>query len=213
MKLKAELTFTQGYIAHPYWPELEKFINVQKESGTKRAKSEATRVKALNEYLKKKGLTMADLEALERRAVRPFYTAADVYDTEHPEDEIVIPSHQMTAMLANGCDVASSSIKLCKVEQLRSLITAGHVWTGKTKADGVYSRFVVVKTGSGQVLSNQRSLRENPYIGKFTGTLELTFSEDQLKPDKVRDFVSFCGSDIGVGASRKMGWGRFTARF
>ena len=31
------------YIAHPYWPEREKLINIQKESGLSRARTAQTR--------------------------------------------------------------------------------------------------------------------------------------------------------------------------
>lgn len=39
------------YIAHPYWPEREKLINIQKESGLSRARTAQTRRKALDDYL------------------------------------------------------------------------------------------------------------------------------------------------------------------
>ena len=40
-----------------------------------RARSDASRAKALEEYLKRKDMTMADFHELERLAARPFYLA------------------------------------------------------------------------------------------------------------------------------------------
>jgi hypothetical protein len=43
--------YLDTYIAHPYWPEREKLINIQKESGLSRARTAQTRRKALDDYL------------------------------------------------------------------------------------------------------------------------------------------------------------------
>lgn len=66
-----------------------------------------------------------------------------------------------------------------------------------------------VTSGSGAKLSNQRGLRVNEYLSNFRGALNLEFSEEAVKPARMRDFVAYVGREIGVGASRKMGWGRF----
>jgi hypothetical protein len=31
-------------------------------------------------------------------------------------------------------------------------------------------------------------------------------------PSRVRDFIAYAGREVGIGASRKMGWGRFTVQ-
>jgi hypothetical protein len=77
------------------------------------------------------------------------------------------------------------------------------------KADGVFERFVTVTSGTGAKLSNQRALRSNEYIANFQSDMALSFSEDIVAPERVRKFWEFVGRDIGVGASRKLGWGRF----
>ena len=82
-----ELEFPKGYIAHPYWPEREKVINIQKESGTKRARSEEKRIKNLRDYLVQRGLSMEDYEELVRKADRQFYTVADL-------NGAVLPDHR-----------------------------------------------------------------------------------------------------------------------
>lgn len=215
MNLEAKITFVKGYIAHPYWPAREKLINVQKESGVNRVRSEEKRGKVLRDYLQSKGMTMEDYEKLGEDANRPFYTGteAQVMEVGHDKQEIIIPSHQIYGALVQTAFVASSSIRICKPEQVRTVLHVSDVWTGKRKEDGVWDRFVVVKTGTGNKLSNQRALRSNPYLGPFTAPISFTFDEEVLGAAKVKEFVSYTGREIGIGASRKLGWGRFKVEF
>ena len=212
MRIAVMLKFTGCYIAHPYWPELEKLINIQKESGTKRARSESRRKDSLSQYLKAHDMTDEDYRVLEQRAARPFYTFEDVLGTpdgEHDPGEIVIPAHHLYGAFAQGVSVVSSSLRISSVDNLRTVLKVGDFATGKTKPDGVWDRYVTVKGGTGAKLSNQRALRSNPYIAAFSAEGWLEFSEDMLEEQKIRRFVEFCGRDVGVGASRKMGMGRF----
>jgi hypothetical protein len=218
MQLSINLSFPKGYVAHPYWPELEKVINIQKESGTRRARSEANRVKALSDHLHKIGMTNEQYVELMKKAERPFYTAFDVEKStfgqipvgKHDPDEIVIPPHQFYGCLAQASDLARASIRITTRDQLRSVLTIDvPVYTGKTEGDGVWERFAVVTAGTGAKLSNQRALRRNAYIGPFEGMFVVSFDDHVVNPDKVRDFITYAGREIGVGASRKMGWGRW----
>ncbi len=188
------------YCSHPYWAEREQVIQIQKESGLNRARSQANRTRALSTHLAKIGLSMEDYGALLALADRPFHLAAGV---------IIIPQHQVYGCLAQAADLASSSLRLAAPEQIRTVLKSTDWVTTKTAGDGVWSRFVVVKAGSGQTLSNQRSLRENAYLEDFDVTATLTFSADVLQPEKVQQFLAFAGRDIGIGASRKLDWGRF----
>jgi hypothetical protein len=210
MQRAYQIKFLKGYIAHPYWPQRERLINIQKESGTKRVRSEEKRVKVLRDYLATKGMSMADYEALEQEADRQFYQARDLDNADgHDASEIVIPAHQMYGMAAQACGLASSAIRVARAENLRTVLTVSDIFTGKHKADGVWERFVVVTAGTGNKLSNQRALRSNEFVGPFQTTLTVAFSDEIIAPKKVDDFISFCGREIGVGASRKLGWGRF----
>lgn len=210
MEVRIEAHFEKGYIGHPYWPAREKLINIQKESGVNRVRSEQRREKALRDYLSSKGLTMADYSALEVEADIPFYTRDGT-------PEIVIPAHHVHGMMANACDLCSSSIRIARTEQIRTVVTSTDWATGKMAADGVWERFVVVKSGSGQALSNQRALRTNPYIGvgekgegaAFNTTGELHFIGDKEQLPKLQEFLAWAGREIGLGAARKLGWGRF----
>jgi hypothetical protein len=204
---------SKGYIAHPYWPDLEKVINIQKSSGCNRARSEKNRAAALSDYLAKIGMTLEEYQAMEKRAARQFYRLADVAPDARPPsaEEIVIPEHHVYGCLTAASDQARSGVRICDPTQLRSMIVVeGPLMTGKTAEDGWWERFAVVTAGTGAKLSNQRALRRNAYIRDFRCRLRLSIADDRVDLDRVRAFVAYAGREVGIGASRKMGWGRFT---
>ncbi len=201
-----------SYIAHPYWPERERIINIIKESGMSRARSTANRHKALEEYLKANGLTVADYERLEKLAARPFYTAGE---------RIIVPELHVMSMLVHADSEIRAAGRPVPPDQIRSRLHAGDWLTDRTARDGVWERFAVVTAGTGAKLSNQRALRVNDYIGvppgeilepkagvKATGVL--TLNPEIVAPQKLSDLLTWAGENIGIGASRKMGWGRFS---
>ena len=208
------LRFTGRYIAHPYWPEMEKLINIQKESGFNRTRSAERRAKTLEAYLESKGMTTEQYKLLETQAARPFYTWRDVWvdgatRVKRDETEIVVPAHHLYGCLAQAADIAPSAVRPVRTDQIRTILTVSDFSTGKLKADGVFERFVTVKSGTGQTLSNQRSFRSNPYIEAFDASGTLRCANPETLP-KVREFVAWAGREVGVGASRKLGYGRFT---
>lgn len=194
--------FDKGYIANPYWPELEKLINIQKESGMNRARSSANRRKALEEHLQSAGMTFEQYVALEKKAKQPFYYGG-------AGEEIIIPELHVTSFLVATCDEIRSATRPCEPNQVRSRFIVTPWQTGKTKADGIWSRFVVVSAGSGQKLSNQRGLRESYYVSDFTATGQITFDQDYVDPKTLGKALEWGGAFVGIGSSRKMGWGRF----
>ena len=201
MRIALTLHFAKGYIAHPYWPARERLINLTKEAGVNRARSQAKREQALKAILDAKGMTRADYDALEADANRPFYT--------RPDGEILVPAHQLHGMMAQASEVAPSSVRIAKTDQVRTILEFQDLRTGRMKADGVWDRFVAPKSGPGQKLSNQRALRSDPYLEEFDAVGELRLVTDDLH-DKAKRFIEWAGREVGVGASRKMGWGRFT---
>ena len=130
MILTLKLHFQQGYIGHPYWPEQQKLIDIQKESGMRRSRSEQNRAKALTEYLEKNGMTLDDYNKLEKLASRPFVTAKDEEQLSmgkhpvngHDPDEIVIPPHQLDGAFANAADEARAATRIASREQIRSIL-------------------------------------------------------------------------------------------
>ena len=97
---------------------------------------------------------------------------------------------------------APAAIRPAKPEQIRTILEWGDLPTGKFKADGLWERFVR------NPLTNQRRLQSSQYIEEVraTGTLAI---HDAAQEKKIREFVAWAGREMGVGAARKMGWGRF----
>ena len=203
MTTTVEITvkFPKGYIADPYWPALNKLIDIQKKSGMNRAKSDANRRKALEEYLKREEMTLADYEKLEAESEQPFYF--DKYGN------IIIPELHVFGFLVNTCHVARAATRPCEPEQVRSRFVCSPWLTDKRKADDVWERFVTVSAGTGAKLSNQRGFRRSAYIADFTAVGAIKFDSQYVEPKTLRNALEYGGSDVGIGASRKMGWGRF----
>lgn len=203
-----------SYIGHPYWPEMEQVVNITKESGMARARSTANRRKALEEYLRSEGMTLAEYDQLVEAANRPFHTD----DT----GLIVIPKRHVDGMLVATCDTARSAMRPCPPDMVRTVLRASAWATTMKPADALtWTRYAVVTSGTGAKLSNQRGLRSNQYIGAqppgdctptgpvtATGTLDL--NEEMVRPDVLRRALEWAGEWVGIGASRKMGWGRFS---
>jgi hypothetical protein len=198
------LQFDKGFISDPYWPQREQLINLQKLSGMNRAKSEDKRLQSLRDYLQRLGMTMEAYEDLQRQAQEPWYRNGGA--------EIIIPSHQLYGCLIESARNATATLRPCEPDNLRHVLVVSDLATGKTTHDGIFQRLVMPKSGTGQPLSNQRALRENPYIAGFTATGTLAYFPDDLRNqgESLQEFLTWAGQRIGVGASRKMGYGRFT---
>jgi hypothetical protein len=200
MELKVAVHI-DSYIADPYWPEREKLITIAKQSGLSRARTEQTRRKALDTYLAASGLTRADYQELERLAARPFYLH---------DGCIIVPELHVMSMIVAACDEIGARDRPCAPGLARTLIRPSPWPTGKTGPDGTWERFAVVSSGTGAKLTNQRALRRNPYIkdAAATGTIEIDAAT--IRPDVLWKTLSYAGTHVGIGAARKMGWGRFT---
>lgn len=202
LTFNATLHFPEpGYVAEPYWPEMERVINITKESGMNRARSQANRRKALEEYLNSHGMTLADFEELERLSRRPFHT--------DDAGQIIIPADKISAFLVNVASEIRAASKPCNPDQVRSRIVCSDFATGKTEPDGVWERFAVVSGGSGNKLSNQRGLRRSHYITEFSARGTFTIDPDFVNPETLQNAVRWGGLFVGIGACRKMGRGRF----
>jgi hypothetical protein len=211
MKINVALHFLKGYIGHPYWPERGTLIDIQKEGKQNSRMNDANKAKALSEELKERGLTLADYKGIEVMANREFVRASDVVAPGVDPSEIVLPPIQLEGMMANAADICPSNIRVASNDQIRTMAGFGPFRTGKTKADGVWTRAVPPKGPDGKVLSNQRGIRNNEFLRDFTAEGELTlFVEEKDLATRMRTFLSWAGPNVGMGACRKMGWGRFT---
>lgn len=46
--------------------------------------------------------------------------------------------------------------------------------------------------------------------GEVLATATFEIDPDLVKPDTLRNMLTWAGAWVGIGASRKMGWGRFS---
>ena len=204
-----------SYIGHPYWPQMSVLVNIQKESGMNRARSTANRRKALEEWLRAEGMSLADYEALEEAAARPFYTT--------PDDPalVLVPRRHTESMLVATCDSARSAMRPCPADMVRTVLRPSAWQTDIKVSDALmWERYAVVTSGTGAKLSNQRGLRRNLYVGgkppgdlpatePVTATGWLDINPEMVRPEVLHKALSWAGEWVGIGASRKMGWGRF----
>lgn len=195
------LHFPGQFVAHPYWPEMFQMIEITKQSGMSRARASQNRRKALEEHLRAIGMTVAQFDTLSAQASLPFHTNA--------AGAIIIPADNILSFLVATCDEARSAQRPCPKEQVRSRFVSTDFVTDRTAQDGVWTRFATVASGVGQKLSNQRGLRENPYIADFRARGALSFDPQFVRPEVARAAIAWGGEMVGLGASRKMGKGRF----
>lgn len=197
--MKITLNFTKpGYIASPYHVATFKLIEIQKLSGMMRTRSEKKRRESLEAHLRMNGMTLADYDKLVGEAKEPFHKDGG--------GKIVIPSGNVMSALVNANQEAPSRLR---IGNLRAALKPSDLSTVKSKPDGVWERFVVIKSGT-MKLSNQRSLRSDSYIEDFKAVGTIEHDPEKVDPKSIVDLLEYCGREIGIGASRKMGWGRFT---
>ena len=147
-------------------------------------------------------MTRAQYDDLERLASRPFYTS--------DEGVIIVPALHVVSMIVATCDTISSRARPCAPNLVRTLIRPTGWHTAKTAPDGVWERFATVTSGTGQKLSNQRALRADPYIEDTDATGVIGIDETTIRPEVLWKALAWAGTHVGIGASRKMGKGRFT---
>lgn len=147
-------------------------------------------------------MSLGEFDELQRLAERPFYTTPDGF--------IVLPANHVASMMVNACMEARAASRPCPPDQLRARVDVSDFLTAKTESDGVWERFAVVTGGTGAKLSNQRALRRNEYIEDFDARGTFALDPDFVRPDTLQKLLEWAGENVGIGASRKMGWGRFT---
>jgi hypothetical protein len=200
VNISVTLTMT-SYIGHPYWPERDLCIDIEKKSGVNRQKSEDKRRAALEAECKSRGMTYDDYLAAKEKAAEPWY--------RNGSRKIIIPRHQMAGALVQAIGSVPAKVrgKFTK-DNFRALVQIGDFETDREESDGTFSRFVKLDA------SNQRSHQTNDYIGVYldqgtpvTAVGQITIV-DEKSIDTVHGLFEKAITDIGVGAARKMGFGR-----
>ena len=190
-----------SYIAHPFWPARNTCIEVEKKSGVNRQKSDEKRVAALKAECSRQGITYDQYLDLRKQAAEQWY--------RQPDRTIYIPRHQLAGALVQCIGSAPKALRgQFDRDNFRALIHVGDFVTDRKEPDGVFARFVKLEG------SNQRSFQENEYLGCYLnkgepfeakGTIAVA---DAKQADTVKALLTAAVEMIGVGAARKMGFGR-----
>jgi hypothetical protein len=151
-------------------------------------------------------MNLQQYEELLVLADRPFVRE----NSDNGTSPIIIPTNHVEAFFVATSDTIRAASRPCPKDQVRSRLSVTPWATGKTKADGKWERFVTTNAGTGQKLSNQRSLRVDQYIADFDAYGAITFSDGYVKPSVLKNALEWGGENVGIGSARKMGWGRFT---
>jgi len=186
------------YVAHPYWPQRERVISIQKNSGMNRQKSEDKRQAALIAQCEREGLTLTEYHELQELAARQWYRL----DNDDPASEIIIPRHQLAGCLVETIGKSTKNLRgQFTKDSFRHHVKLSDLRTGKTECDGVFDRYVKLET------SNMRSRQVNEFISDFvaSGTVSVA---DYVKVSDLKRLFAHAFAETGVGAARKMGYGR-----
>jgi len=201
----------QNYIAHPYWPSKNTVIEIEKKSGVNRQKSEEKRLAALKAECQRQGYTYEEYEQLKTEAAKQWYRNA--------AGEIIIPRHQIAAAFVQT--IANSPKALrgpFTKDNFRAAVQIGDFTTGLSHSSGVFTRFVKLEG------SNQRNLQMNQFVGRYIDCESDRVVGEPFEatgviiiPNKkhvaaVKALLVACVESVGIGASRKMGFGRGTVK-
>jgi hypothetical protein len=202
VSVQVAIRFT-NYIAHPFWPARNICIEIEKKSGVNRQKLEEKRMAALKAECDKQGYTYEQYLEFRKQAAEQWYRKAD--------GTIYIPRHQMAGALVQTIGTAPKALRgIFDRDNFRALVQIGDFTTNRTASDGVFGRFVKLEG------SNQRSWQENDYIGCYLDNGEpflargVICAADDKQLLTVKALLTAAVENVGVGAARKMGFGRGT---
>jgi len=192
----------RNYIAHPFWPETNACIEIEKKSGANRQKSDDKRRAALTAECDKQGVSYERYLEMKQMSKRQFYARDGL---------IHIPRHQIAGAFVETIGGSPKALRgQFTKENFRALVQISDFETDVPEKTGTFGRFVKLEG------SNQRSWQENDYIGQYLdtgepfearGTLDSQDGSDKTRAT-IKLLLTKAVCEIGIGAARKMGFGR-----
>jgi hypothetical protein len=168
-----------------------------------RQKSDDKRLAALQAECDRQGVTYRRYLEMKALSKRQFY--------QRDAGLIYIPRHQVAGALVQCIGGSPKALRgNFTKDNFRALVQIGDLETDRKEKSGVFGRFVKLEG------SNQRSWQENEYIGQYLdagepfsarGVLSIPNGDDKTEQTVKSLFVATV-KNIGVGAARKMGFGR-----
>lgn len=194
-----------GYICDAYTPAMGKLITITKKSGISRCRSEKTRKAALEAYLEKISMSLAEFRQLEA-------DAKDSWDGHRVDKMLCITPERWLSHLSAVAYFQPRSQRFCDPDNVRTAVQCPKSLIfapGKVKEDGVFERLVQPKDGTGKPLSNERILAKSGYVRDVSCDIEMAVDTDFVEPEAIAQAMIWGGQRVGVGAARKMGFGRY----
>jgi hypothetical protein len=204
MRAKFELRFGEdGYIACPYWQEIEWLISVGQNAGVHFKHKPAKQRELIETYCRDKGIAIAAYDDARRKV-----------ETEHwyrnRAGNILIPRHHVQASIVQALHPNQGRIRhrlgtSMSREQVRTFIRVSDLCIDppKKEKDDIYSRYVK------HPKTNMRRLQEDERIKNFTAAGTVDFKDFLLTPDDMESLLRWTGENVGVGSARLMGIGRW----
>lgn len=206
MKAKFELEFKDGYVAGPYWREIEWLISIQQKAGVHFKHKPAKQRELVETYCKDQGISMVEYDAAQRKVDTEFWY-------KNPAGNIIIPRHQMQGTIVQALHPNQGRIRhrlgsSMSREQVRTFIRVFdlNIVPIKREKDSVFSRYVK------HPKTNLRRLQEDEMINDFVAIGTVDFREVIVKPEDMESLLRWAGTNVGVGSARIMGVGRFLLR-
>jgi hypothetical protein len=203
MRAKFELQFSDGYIANPYWQEIEWLLSVQQDAGV-HFKHKPPKARELVEtYLKDQGIPIAKFDAAQKKVDTEFWY-------KDPGGNIYIPRHQFQGSIVQSLHPNQGRIRhrlgtAMSREQVRTFIRVSDltIAPAKKKADSMFSRYVK------HPKTNMRRLQQDEIINDFVASGTVDFRDHIIKDQDMESLLRWAGQNVGVGSARLMGIGRW----
>jgi len=198
----------QNYIAHPFWPARNRVIEIEKKSGVNRQKSEEKRQAALKAECERQSCMLADYEAWRIEAAEQFYRVGTNPGGLNRGGKIMIPRHQIAGGMVQVIGGAPKALRgPFDRDNFRALVAIGDFITDLVDRDGAFERFVKLEG------SNQRSWQANDFIGEYLDcgapfNAVGSIACEPKQEETVRSLLTAVLENVGIGAARKMGFGR-----
>lgn len=225
--MKITLKFTTPFIGHKYSKALGEKIDIEKKMNISSKTGEEKRKIAQQAWLEKNGLPKDRLEVLQKLIDEEGHWSRD------KDGFIIIPGGRLICALTDTLYRYGRPLKLkLQRSDLHRYLQVSNFATGRKTCDWVWWRLAIGRDPSGKVQGSGKRPLNNEVLGivpkKIAEDTEMTVTKkgdceplvvtgeievDPLAPAKLAEEVlmllDYCGSHVGIGCSRELGFGYF----
>lgn len=225
--MKITLQFTTPFIGHKYSKALGEKIDIEKKMNISSKTGEEKRKVAQKAWLEKHGLPANHLEVLQNIIDKEGHWSYD------KDGNIIIPGGRIVCAMTDTLYRFGKPLKL-KVQRsdLHRYLEVSNFATGRKTCDWKWWRLAIGRDPQGKVQGSGKRILDNEVLGivpkKIAEDTEMNVTKvgecqplvvtgeilfDPLAPAKLEEEVltllDYCGSHVGIGCSRELGFGYF----